>query len=562
MADVLDKLEGISSNNKMQEVIADFLRKVSIKEIGMITHFMLGEIAPAYADINIGMAEKMVLKAIAKANNKSEWAAKRAFKERGDVGLVAEGFAKKHRQLTVREVFEKLHQIAKAAGSGSQEEKTSMLAGLLKKAGKKEARFLARIVVGNLRLGASVMTVITALAMAFTGSKKNKGIVEAMYNTNPDIGEIAEQIAKKGVKEISGVSIGRPIKMMLCQRIKNLEKIGEKMRVVSVEDKLDGERIQAHRKQGRITLFSRRMENITNQFPDVAEACRKNVKATNYIIEGEAIPVDKWGAILPFQLLMKRRRKHDIKKYVKQVPVCYFVFDILYLQNKSCMQKPYPARRNALEKLIKNSKQIQTIRNKITERIEEIKKFFKEAVARGAEGIVIKSCAKDSVYKSGTRAWLWVKWKKEYAKGMGDTFDLAVVGAFSGRGKRKGGYGSLLCAAYNNKADRFETFCKLGSGFTDRQLAELPGRLRRYTTAEKPANVDAVKEMRPDVWFKPDIVVEVLGTEITKSPIHSCARKQGKGLALRFPRFVRYREDKNATQATTTKEIVQMYGKK
>lgn len=560
LAEVLEELEKTSSNNKMQEIAAKFFKKTSAKDIRIVSYFMLGEIAPAFADVNLGMAEKMVLKAIARATGKKEEKIKTRFRKQGDVGLTAERFSKRNGSLTVKHVFEQLNKIAKASGAGSQDVKIKILAELLSKSSGKEARYLARIVVGKLRLGASVKTIIYALAIAFTGSKKNKDRIEQAYEVNPDIGAVAEQIAKHGLKsaKTTGALIGRPIKMMLCQRIKALEKIKEKMDKFSIEEKLDGERIQAHYNGKNIILFSRRMEDITKQYPDVAAACRKNVKAKKYIIEGETIPVDSKGRFRPFQLLMKRRRKYDVKRYIKEIPVCYFVFDVLYWKDRPYMHEPYLTRRKIVERIVRNEKGIRVIKNKISTRIEDIKKFFNWSTARGSEGVVIKSCGKDSIYRAGVRAWQWIKWKKEYVKGMQDTFDLVVVGAFAGKGRRRGVYGALLCAAYNTKKKRFETFCKLGSGFTDKKLKELPKKFRWYTTRKQPKNVVVVKQMKPDYWIKPKIVVEVLGSEITKSPVHSCGKEKGQGLALRFPRFIRYREDKSAGQATTVKEIKQM----
>ncbi len=560
LAEVLEELEKTSSNNKMQEIAAKFFKKVPAKDIRIVSYFMLGETAPAFADANLGMAEKMVLKAIAKATGKKEKRIMMQFRKQGDIGLTAERFNRKHGNLTVRYVFKQFNNIVKASGAGSRDIKIKILAELFHKSGGKEARYLARIVVGKLRLGASIKTIIYALAIAFTGSKKNKDEIEQAYEVNPDIGDVAEQIAKHGLKgaKTTRALIGRPIKMMLCQRIKALEEIKEKMAKFSIEEKLDGERIQAHCDGKKIILFSRRMEDITKQYPDVAASCRKSVKAKQYIIEGEAIPVDSRGRFRPFQLLMKRRRKYNVKKYAKEIPVCYFVFDVLYWKGRPYMHKPYLTRRRIVEKIIRNGKEIQVIRNKISTKIGDIKRFFNWSTARGSEGVVIKSCGKHSVYRAGIRVWQWIKWKKEYIKGMQDMFDLAVVGAFAGKGRRKGTYGALLCAAYNAKKKRFETFCKLGSGFTGKQLKELPNQFKRCIAGKQPKNVDVVKEMKPDYWIKPKIVVEVLGSEITKSPVHSCGREKGKGLALRFPRFIRYREDKSAVQATTVKEIKQM----
>ena len=228
---------------------------------------------------------------------------------------------------------------------------------------------------------------------------------------------------------------------------------------------------------------------------------------------------------------------------------------MLYLNGKSYLKKEYPIRYSALKTVVKKSKGVCLANRIVTDDIKIMQKFFKEMINRGSEGIMVKSRGKDSVYKAGTRGWLWIKWKKEYIKDMVDTFDLVVVGAFMGRGRRAGKYGSLLCAVYNKKKNCFETFCKLGTGFTDEQLKNLPKKFK--VIKQKHPLVNAKKAMKPDVWFTPAIVVEVLGAEITKSPIHTA-----EGLALRFPRFLRYRPEKSPEQATTVKEIKQMYRKK
>jgi DNA ligase-1 len=443
--------------------------------------------------------------------------------------------------------------------------KIKTLAGLLKKASPKEARYISRLVLGTLRLGASDMTILDALAIAFTGTKANKDRLEDAYNTNPDIGAIAQTIAKKGLKGISAAGAKfRPIQSMLCQRIPIISDVEKKMDwPVAVEEKYDGLRIQAHASKGKVVLYSRRLENITEQYPDVVDAVKKQIKAKEFIIDGEVVAVDKKGNLLPFQLLMQRKRKYKVEEYVRKIPVCYFVFDLLYLNGKSYLKKSYPERRTALKKILK--KQTNRMRMVLHEKcsdIECVEKFFNKSISRGGEGVIVKSMAKNSVYQPGTRGWFWIKWKPEYTKKLADTFDLVVAGAFAGRGKRAGTYGALLCAAYNEKTDEFETFCKLGSGFTDKMLAELPKKLSRYKISHKPARLKVHKNMKPDIWFNPEIVVEVLGAEITRSPLHTAAVEKGKGLALRFPRFKRFRDDKKPEQATTVKEILGMFDKK
>ena len=552
VAEYFDELEKTSSSNKMVEILAELFKK-SKKEVDVVAYLSLGELGSSYAGQVTGMADKMVLKAIASCADENK--VKEEYKKTGDVGLVAEKFCRGRGSLKLDFVFKEIKKIASATGAGI---KIKSLADLLKKASPLEARYLARILTGTMRVGFSVMTVLSALAIAFTGDKKNKRILEKAYNNNPDIGAIAKKTAKGGLKGLGSTeaAVGRPIKMMLAQRVKSIEEIFKKMPELAVEEKYDGERIQAHKKGSRIVLFSRRMEEITLQYPDVVEYIKRNLADKDFIIEGEVVPIDSRGRLLPFQKLMSRRRKYDVEEYVKSIPVCYYLFDLLSLGGKNFIKKSYPERHQALRSLIKKeSRNLQLAKRKIVESVAELQEFFKESLARGNEGLMAKSLADDSLYRAGVRGWLWIKWKKEYAEGMQDTFDLVVVGGFYGKGRRSGSYGSLLCAAYNK--GKFETVTRLGTGFTDKDLTEFGKKFS--VIKEKPLNVIVHKQMKPDAWFKPLVVVEVLGAEITRSPIHTCAEKNGKGLAIRFPRFLRYRENKSVKQATTSKEIDGMF---
>ncbi|MEM4282720.1 MAG: ATP-dependent DNA ligase [Candidatus Woesearchaeota archaeon] len=572
LVDVYEALEKITSGNAMRAILAELFKKVPRDEIDMVAYLTLGKIASDYEEIVLGMAEKMVLKTIALSAGESEKKVHELYKKKGDIGLVAEELsgagqtplvAKK--ALTIRSVFEGLHKIAAATGTGSQEAKMNILLGLLRNASPKEAKYIVRIVLGTLRLGVGDMTVLDSLAIAFTGTKANKALLEHAYNICPDVGIIAKTIATKGLAGIKkiGVVVGRPIQMMLSQRIKTLEEVQKHMPwPVAVEEKYDGERIQVHKDGSKVTLYSRRLENITSQFPDIVEAILRTVSAKSCVIEGEACPIDDKGNLLPFQVLMQRRRKYEIEKYVKKIPVTLFLFDILYLNGRSLINESYPNRYKELTSVVKPSKAIQFANRSLCYDIDCIENLFQKVLEHGGEGVMIKSTAQEAVYQAGTRGWLWIKWKPEYAKELADTFDLVVIGAFHGRGKRSGSYGALLCAAYNEKLDRFESFCKLGSGFTDADLEEMPKLFKKYVVQNKPARVEVSKLMVPDVWFEPRVVVEVIGAEITRSPTHTTAMEHGQGLALRFPRFVRYRNDKKPEQATTSVEILQMYQKR
>ena len=564
LADLYEELDQTSSGNKMREILADFFKKVPEEDIAVISYLTLGQIASEYEGVVLGLAEKSALKAIAKAAGLDETKVKKTMQEAGDAGLTAEKLLQKKPltlvpvgKLTVKELFEKLHKITKTIGVGSQEEKVNILVNLLQKSSPKGAKYIIRIALGTLRMGAGDMTVLDALAIAYTGDKKNKELLEKAYNICPDVGIIAETLAKKGLKGIEkiDVHVGRPIKMMLAQRVEALDEVHEKIPgKLGVEAKYDGERIQAHKtKEGKITLFSRRMDTITEQYPDVVQYLQEQISAKEFVVEGEVIAIDKEGKSLHFQVLMQRKRKTDIEEYVKKVPVQLKLFDLLHYNEKSFLHESYEKRTEQLAKIVNKGKHLTLADKIVTDDVQEVEKFFQKMLKEKQEGVMIKGM--DSEYQAGTRGWNWIKWKKEYHTEMTDTFDLVIVGDFYGRGKRSGTYGALLCACYNDKEDNFETVTKLGTGLTDEMLAELPKKLKRYQVDHKPARV-VVSDIKPEVWFEPAIVVEVLAAEITKSPSHAL------GLALRFPRFVKLRDDKKAEQATTSKEIKQMYKEK
>jgi len=350
---------------------------------------------------------------------------------------------------------------------------------------------------------------------------------------------------------------------MLAERLGAPEEILEKFSGKCVaEYKYDGERIQAHKKNGKVILFSRRLENISDQYPDALELIKDKISAKEVILEAECVAMDlETGDMRPFQELMHRRRKYGVEAAIKDYPISLFAFDALYVDGKDLTQEPLPQRRKALGKIINQTDRIKPATQKLVNSPKQLEDFFEEAIAEGCEGLMCKSIAKDSVYQAGSRGWLWIKLKRDYRSEMNDTVDLVVVGAFHGRGKRVGAYGALLLATYNHEADIFETVTKCGTGFTDKDLVKLHEMLQKHVIPRKNSRVQST--MEADVWFEPAVVLEILGAEVTLSPIHMTAMnsiRKGAGLAIRFPRFTgKYRADKAAEDATTSKEIVEMY---
>ena len=568
---VFEELEKTSSGNKLREILSAFLKKVPKSEIRIVSYLILGLLGPEYESVDFGMAEKMILRAVANAYSKTIEDVKHLLKKKGDLGLVALQLSKEKKirlkkSLGIVELYNSLLKIATTSGVGSQEKKVVMLSNLLKSSTPEEAKYILRIILGKLRLGVAAMTILDSLSIAFTGTKANKHILEEAYNLCTDIGLVAETISSKGLKGVRkiGIKVGSPIRMMLAQRVKKLSEIQGKMPDgFASEAKYDGERVQIHKKKnGEIVIYSRRLENITSQYPDIVANVKKAIKQDSFIVEGEAVPIDKNGAILSFQFVMQRKRKYNVEEYAKKIPICVFLFDLLFLNGESYLKEPYNKRRGKLELITKKSRFVQLTKRIVSQDLDKVDEFFQEVIGEGCEGIIAKSLSKDSIYRAGARAWLWIKYKKDYTSKLQDTLDLVIVGAFAGKGKRAGTYGALLCAAYNPEKDRFETVTKLGAGFSDKTLKELPKIMKPYLTNKKPARV--VSELKPDYWFLPEKVIVVVGAEITQSPVHTCCKgmlkkDKSKGLAIRFPRFKMFRDDKSAEEATTNTEILQMY---
>ncbi len=390
--------------------------------------------------------------------------------------------------------------------------------------------------------------------------------IERAYNLSSDLGYVAEVVARDGLDGIRKfkITVGRPIRPMLCERLPSAREILEKLGGVgAAEYKYDGLRVQAHVSRNRVHLFSRRLEDITDQFPDVAKLLRSGIKAKEAIVEGECVAVDPHtGDMLPFQVISQRRgRKYEIQKMSEEVPVTLFLFDVLYLNGKDLTLTPYLERRKELVKVVRLSDHVTIAEQMKVHEPEKLEALMDQAVAAGCEGLVVKSTSDESIYQAGARGWLWIKYKRSYKAEVQDTFDLVPVGAFAGRGRRAGGYGALLMAVYNRGNGVFETLCKLGSGFTDEDLSNLPKMMQPSLDKQKHPRVNSL--MQPDVWFIPSRVLEVAADEITLSPMHTCGRdsiRTGSGLALRFPRFTgNWRNDKAPEDATTSQELLQMY---
>lgn len=573
-----EKLEGISSRNTMTQVLAELFKKAPTTDIGKICYLLQGRVAPLYEPIEFGMADKMVIRTIANSLQVNSTQVTNEFKKRGDLGKVVENLRTKSskqaaHKISVDEVHDTLYKIAKASGKGSQEEKIKQLGELLTSVDPLSARFIVRMVLGKLRLGFSDMTILDALSWMLTGSKGEKKTLERAYNVRPDLAFIARSVKEKGSRGFSHIEPrpGTPIMMARANRLTSGAEILEKIGKCAVEYKYDGLRLQVHKQDKRILMFSRNLEEVTPMFPDIEKAVLKQIKAESVIFEGEVVAYNPTtGVFVPFQETMQRKRKYDIEAKAAEIPVKLFAFELLYANGKSFLEEPYEVRKHALKKLIRSDEVIVYAQEMVVDKESEIERVFEDSVAKHFEGIIAKKL--NGEYEAGVRGWNWIKFKKAMSKKLADTIDVLVMGYTKGEGKRTAfGVGQFLTGVYDKKRDKFETVSKIGTGLTDEQFHEFFTRVKKLHAREKPPLYEVDKLLTPDVWLEPELVVEVSCDEITRSAVHTAGRvmepsKSGKalsvktpGFALRFPRLERFRDDKRPGDVTTLSEIAHLF---
>ena len=583
LCDYYDRLEATTKRLEMTDILVELVKEAST-DIRAVVYLTRGQLAADFEGIELGVADKLVIRALVQITGLTEEDVTKCYHKTGDLGdaafelLSAKGKRRKQATLfdepsaskgglSVPEVFATFHAIAGAHGSGSQGEKMAALTKLLQEASPRAARYLVRTVTGKLRLGIADMTLLDALAVAYA-TKDYRADLERAYNVSSDLGLVAQTLLTEGLEGVERLhlQVGVPVRAMLAERLPTPEEILAKLGGEAlVELKYDGLRLQAHiPRSGPVKFYSRRLEDLTPQFPDVAEALRASFLGKEAIVEGEVVAVDvETGEMRPFQdTALRRGRKKDLEQLIESMPVTLFLFDALMIDGEDLTPQPLGARRAALERSFGVSDKIQFTRAQRVTRPDELVAFFERSVAEGAEGIMAKSLGADSGYRAGARGWQWIKYKREYQSELQDTLDLVVVGALQGRGRRAGWYGALLMAAYNREEDVFESICKLGTGFDDATLQALTDELKQ-TIHEGGPHPRVRPGIDMDVWFVPTKVLEVVGAELTLSPIHKAAwgaLKEGAGLAVRFPRYTgKMRDDKKPEQATGLDELIQLF---
>ncbi len=552
LAELYEELYATSKTLEKTEILANFLKKVSTKELDEVLGLLQGKVFQEWDPRVIGLGARLAIKAIASAAGTSADKVEQLWKKIGDLGEVAEKVLQSKKQatlfsqkVTTSKVIQNLQKLAKLEGKGTVSHKINLLKELLTSAEPKSAKYIIRTCLEDLRVGVGAGIIRDAISKAFD---VDKTLVQRAYDLRSDFGEVAKLAKEKNLKSLekSSIMVGKPIRVMLYPKAKNFEDAFKAVGTpAACELKIDGFRLQIH-KQGRdIWLFTRRLENVTKQFPDIIEIVSKNIKGSSFVVDSEVVGIDpKTKQWLPFQNISQRiRRKYNIQEIVKKIPVQVVAFDVIYLDNKDLISTPFQERRKLLEKVIKPVKEKLAVVEQITTSDQKTaEKFMKHSLALGNEGIMMKKL--DAAYIPGSRVGYGVK-----VKPVAESLDLVITGATWGTGKRSGWLSSFILACKDPSTGEFLNIGKMGTGIKEK--AEMGVSFGALTKMLKPL---IIGEKGKEVSVKPKIVVEVGYEEIQKSPTYR------SGYALRFPRLIRLREDRRPSEVDTVKRVEALYG--
>ncbi len=548
LAGVYDNLGATTKRLEKTEILARFLRKLEKSGEPKWIYLLRGRVLPDYDSRELGMSRQLIVKVISKSAGVSPNEVVKEFNKLGDLGEVAERFMGKKKQatlysskLSVGKVFDNLNKIFGMEGKGSVEKKINLVSELLTSANGVEAKYLVRTVLNDLRIGVADSTLRDGIAKAFFSDeqKEMSQKIEEVYDLANDFAEVFSA-AIKGKRTLEKVSIapGKPLNVMLPVKVTRIE---DAFRIcgkpAAIEHKYDGFRVVISKKGEEVKLFTRRLENVTKQFPDVVSVIKKNVKGKSFILDSEVVGYDpKTKKYKPFEFISQRiKRKYDVDRLEKELPVEVNVFDILYYNDESYLSVDFMKRRELLEKIVKPEKyKIRLSMQLVTGDEKEALEFYRQALGFGEEGIMIKKL--DSVYKPGRRVGHIVKMKPDVKD-----LDLAIVGAEYGTGKRAGWLTSFFVAC--RSGDKFLEVGKVSSGLKEKSegttYKEMTKILKKLIVGESGHRVDV----------KPEVVISVTYQNIQKSPSYD------SGYAMRFPRVTVYRPDRNVKDIATLKDI-------
>ncbi len=552
LAELYENLGNTTKRLEKIEILSKFLEYLSEKDKDIL-YLLNGEIYPTYDERKIGISNQLVIKAISKASGNSPDKVVQEWKKIGDLGKVAEKlintkkqstlFLKSH--LTTDKVIENLRKLPELEGEGTIEKKLILITELLVSASPIEALYIVRTLLGDLRIGIQESTIRESLAKAFFNSDKesSKIIQEAIDHSN-DLAKVF-LISKKGkISEFDKISleVGKPIKAMLAQKVKNIEEGFKAVgKPCAIEYKYDGFRLIIHKKDSKIKLFTRKLENVTKQFPEAVEYIQKYVRGESFILDSEAIGYNKkTKEYTPFQAISQRiRRKYNIEKIREELPIEINVFDILYYNGKSLIKEPFEKRTQLIRKIIKETPyKIVSSKQIITDDLNKAEEFYKKALKDNQEGIMMKNLS--TAYQPGNRVGHMLK-----VKPSEKDLDLVITGAEYGTGKRSGWLSSFILSCMGKEEQEFLEIGRVGTGIKEKDEQEGVS-FNELNDLLKPL---IIKEQGKDVKIKPKIVVAVTYQEIQESPNYS------SGWALRFPRITSLRPDKHLSEIASLQEI-------
>jgi DNA ligase-1 len=554
LADVYESLENTQSKLEKADILAGLFSKAGAEELPMVVFLASGRVFPSYSEEVIGIASQLMIKAIARATGFPPRKVEDKFKDTGDLGLAASYFVQKRKQrtlltkkLTLKKVFENIRELSKIEGTRSQEKKMDLIAELFASAEPKEALYITRTVLEELRIGVARGIIRDAIVKAFLKpkdmeeKKKLTELTENAFNILSDFSEVARIAKEKGIKglEKAEVKLGQPIHVMLGEKVDSIKEVMDKFGKIAIEYKYDGLRAEIHKKEDRIWIFTRRLEDVSHQFPDLVDMARKVLKPRECVVEGEVLAIDpKTGYPQPFQNLSQRiHRKYNIKEMTEKIPIQMNLFDIMYLEGKALFDKPFKERRKILEKNVKPiPKKFQLAKQIVTDDLKKAEKFYKQSLEARQEGVFLKVL--DSNYVFGRHVDGWYK-----IKPIMETLDLVIVAATWGEGKRSKWLSSYVLACRESDIGKFLPCGMMGTGLTEEMFQTMTETLKPLVTEEK----------GKEVKIKPKIVVEVAYQEIQKSPTYEA------GYALRFPRLLRIREDRDPEEAETIDRLAKLY---
>ncbi|XP_046933677.1 DNA ligase 1 isoform X2 [Lynx rufus] len=608
VARTFEKIEEVSARLRMVETLSNLLRSVvalSPPDLLPILYLSLNRLGPPQQGLELGVGDGVLLKAVAQATGRQLESVKAEAAEKGDVGLVAENSRSTQRlmlpppALTAAGVFAKFRDIAGLAGSASTAKKMDVIKGLFVACRHSEARFIARALSGRLRLGLAEQSVLAALAQAVSLTPPGQDFPPAVVDAGkgrtaearktwleeqgmilkqtfcevPDLDRIIPVLLEHGLEHLPEhcrLSPGVPLKPMLAHPTRGVSEVLKRFEeaAFTCEYKYDGQRAQIHVLEGgEVKIFSRNQEDNTGKYPDIISRIPK-IKlpsVTSFILDTEAVAWDREKKqIQPFQVLTTRKRK-EVDAADIQVQVCLYAFDLLYLNGESLVREPLSRRRQLLrENFVQTEGEFVFATSLDTKDTDQIAEFLEQSVKDSCEGLMVKTLDVDATYEIAKRSHNWLKLKKDYLDGVGDTLDLVVIGAYLGRGKRAGRYGGFLLAAYDEESEELQAICKLGTGFSDEELEDHFQSLQALVLPTPRSYVRADGAVAPDHWLDPSAVWEVKCADLSLSPIYPAARglvDSEKGISLRFPRFIRVREDKKPEEATTSAQVASLYKK-